>query len=304
MFSERVYRYLLVVYPREHRRECGDLMIQLFRDRMSCDGNGFRGPIVWIQMIFDLVGAAFKEHKEGADMRKLTSVGIALAVLLVAGGIGIGTLLAQSKGEVVLSVLELPVLEVVDTKTFSGSGSDGVAEAMKQAVEDGSIGQEAADEIVQAFEEGDGLDEGWRYEFGADGVAEAMQQAVEEGKISQATADDIVRLVDERHKGGPASLSGKVFVLQDEDVKTFSRTGPDGVAGAMRQAVEEGDISQAKADEIVRSFTEGGSANVWQYDGGADGVAEAVRQAVEEGKISQATADLILRSFDSRNAGS
>ena len=232
-------------------------------------------------------------------MRKLTSVGIALAVLLVAGGIGIGTLLAQSKGEVVLSVLE-----VVDTKTFSGSGSDGVAEAMKQAVEDGSIGQEAADEIVQAFEEGDGLDEGWRYEFGADGVAEAMQQAVEEGKISQATADDIVRLVDERHKGGPASLSGKVFVLQDEDVKTFSRTGPDGVAGAMRQAVEEGDISQAKADEIVRSFTEGGSANVWQYDGGADGVAEAVRQAVEEGKISQATADLILRSFDSRNSGS
>ena len=255
MFSERVYRYLLVVYPREHRRECGDLMIQLFRDRMSCDGNGFRGPIVWIQMIFDLVGAAFKEHKEGADMRKLTSVGIALAVLLVAGGIGIGTLLAQSKGEVVLSVLE-----VVDTKTFSGSGSDGVAEAMKQAVE--------------------------------------------EGKISQATADDIVRLVDERHKGGPASLSGKVFVLQDEDVKTFSRTGPDGVAGAMRQAVEEGDISQAKADEIVRSFTEGGSANVWQYDGGADGVAEAVRQVVEEGKISQATADLILRSFDSRNSGS
>ena len=98
MFSERVYRYLLVVYPREHRREYGELMIQLFRDRMRCDGNGFTGPIVWIQMFFDLVGAAFKEHKEGADMRKLTSIGIALAVLLVAGGIGIGTLLASSDG--------------------------------------------------------------------------------------------------------------------------------------------------------------------------------------------------------------
>ena len=51
-------------------------------------------------------------------MRKLTKIGIALAVLLVAGGIGVGTLLAQSRGEVVLSALE-----VEDTKTFTSTGS-------------------------------------------------------------------------------------------------------------------------------------------------------------------------------------
>ena len=98
MFSERVYRRLLLIYPKEHRREYGEPMVQLFRDRMRRDGGGSRGLVVWFQMIFDLVGAAFKEHKEGADMRKPASIGIALAVLLVAGGIGIGTPLASSDG--------------------------------------------------------------------------------------------------------------------------------------------------------------------------------------------------------------
>ena len=52
-----------------------------------------------------------------------------------------------------------------------------------------------------------------RYEFGANGVAEGVRQAVQEGEISQTTADEIVRLIDERLEGGPASLSGKIFVL-------------------------------------------------------------------------------------------
>ena len=104
MFSEWVYRRLLVFYPREHRREYEEPMAQLFRDRMRRDGGGLRGLAVWTHMTFDLVGAAFKEHKEGADMRKLASIGIALAVVLVAGGIGIGTLLANSDGKPRVSV--------------------------------------------------------------------------------------------------------------------------------------------------------------------------------------------------------
>ena len=106
MFSERVYRWLLVVYPQAHRREYEDLMVQLFRDRMHFDARGHRGLglIVWTQTISDLVGSAFKERKEGADMRKLTGFGIALAVLLVAGGIGASVLFAESDGEPKVSV--------------------------------------------------------------------------------------------------------------------------------------------------------------------------------------------------------
>ena len=108
MFSERVYRRLLVVYPKEHREEYGELMVQLFRDRMRRDGDGFRVPIVWMQMIFDLAGAAFKEHKEGVEMRKLTSIGIGLAVVLAAVGIGTSVLLAKSDYGLGFSVVWLP----------------------------------------------------------------------------------------------------------------------------------------------------------------------------------------------------
>ena len=69
MISERVYRALLAAYPSEHRREYGEPMAQLFRDRMRRDGGGFRTPVVWAQMIFDLVCSAFKERKEGAMLK-------------------------------------------------------------------------------------------------------------------------------------------------------------------------------------------------------------------------------------------
>ena len=294
MLSERVYRRLLLIYPKEHRREYGQPMVQLFRDRMRCDGDGFRGVIIWTQMIFDLVGAAFKEHKEGADMRKFASVGIALAVLLVAGGIGIGTLLAQSKGDVAIAVIQDE-----DSMSFTATASDGIAEAMRQAVEVGAIGQEAADEIVLAFEDGDGPADAWRYEFGADGAAEALRQAVEEGEIAQTTADAIVQIADGRFQKGLAALNGaKVFVLEDAETLTFSEAGPGDVAETLRQAVEAGSITQGQANEIVLSLEGDGPANVWRYDGGADGVAGAVWQAVEDGVISEALADWILRSFD------
>ncbi len=68
MISERVYRALLVAYPREFRGEYGELMVQFFRDRMRCDGKGARGLIVWMQLISDLAVSAFKEHAGGYGM--------------------------------------------------------------------------------------------------------------------------------------------------------------------------------------------------------------------------------------------
>ncbi len=68
MLSERVYRALLVAYPREFRGEYGELMTQFFRDRMRYDGNGVRRLILWMRLIFDLAASAFKEHMGGYSM--------------------------------------------------------------------------------------------------------------------------------------------------------------------------------------------------------------------------------------------
>ena len=68
MLSEKLYRALLVAYPREHRREYGELMVQLFRDRMRRDGGGFRSLRVWLEMAVDLGSSALKEHGKGGGV--------------------------------------------------------------------------------------------------------------------------------------------------------------------------------------------------------------------------------------------
>ena len=68
MFPERVYRALLVVYPREFRREYGDLMTQFVRDRMRHDGRGIRGLVMWRHVLADLATSALREHLGGAGM--------------------------------------------------------------------------------------------------------------------------------------------------------------------------------------------------------------------------------------------
>ena len=73
MISERLYRVLLLAYPREHRREYGEPMVQLFRDQMRRDGGGFRALVVWVQMIFDLVRSVARERKEEAMFESVTA---------------------------------------------------------------------------------------------------------------------------------------------------------------------------------------------------------------------------------------
>ena len=63
MQSEKLYRLMLRVYPESHRREYGEPMIQMFRDRMKFDGRGIGCFMVWIQTILDLVSSAYREHK-------------------------------------------------------------------------------------------------------------------------------------------------------------------------------------------------------------------------------------------------
>ena len=209
MFPERVYRWLLVVYLREHRREYGELMVQLFRDRMRSDGNGFRGLVVCIEMIFDLVRAAFKEHKEeGVVMTKRKWIGTALVVVLLAGVAGVAILWDQdqSKGGVMASVMPdtkedgaMTIFVRSDSKpgfSWTGTGSGALAEAMRQAVEEGAIDEAAADGIVQSLHNVQPL-----LCAGLDGVTEAVQLSVEEGVMSRELADAIQRLLSGGNSG-------------------------------------------------------------------------------------------------------
>ena len=296
MLSEKIYRRLLVVYPKEYRREYGELMVQLFRDRMRRDGGGLRGLHVWVQMIFDLVVAAFKEHKEGSEMTKRRIwIGAGLIAVLLAGVVGASTILAQSKGVTVLSTAH-------DFRTFSDEGADALADAMRQAVEEGAIDQEAADEIVRVFDERRAEEAGdmmvsVRYDSrtfsgeGADALADAMRQAVEEGAIDQETANGLVWALD--RKNAPPGMWRHYFPFPEEDVLTE----------AMQLAVEEGVIGQETADRVVHGFDGDSPSDMWRHSSfaGVDRFTEALRQAVEEGLITQETADRILQSLDDEN---
>ena len=171
-------------------------MVQLFQDRMRCDGNGFQVLIVWFQMISDLVGASLREHKEEFVMTKQMWIGATLGVFLLAlaSVVGMNTLLAQTKGEAEVKVY---VLEATETFTVPGTGSDDIGEVLQGAVDEGYIDQAAVDDIVQSAA-GEGPAIVLQYEVGPDGVAEAVQQAVEEGIITQQLADTIVRSISER----------------------------------------------------------------------------------------------------------
>ena len=67
MLSEKLYRLMLRVYPESHRREYGELMVQLFRDRMRYHGHGINRFVIWIQTILDLVPSAYREHRNELD---------------------------------------------------------------------------------------------------------------------------------------------------------------------------------------------------------------------------------------------
>lgn len=60
--QERIYRMLMLAYPREHRREYGDAMVQLMRDRLRDDGGGLSTALVWGALLVDLTRSATIER--------------------------------------------------------------------------------------------------------------------------------------------------------------------------------------------------------------------------------------------------
>ena len=89
-------------------------------------------------------------------MTKRMWIGAAVVVVLLTGVAGVSTLLAQSKGreagEVMVSVGHY-------TRSFQDEGASGlsgaVRQAVRQAVEEGVIAQETADQLLRSFEDKD-----------------------------------------------------------------------------------------------------------------------------------------------------
>jgi hypothetical protein len=102
----RLYRLLLLLYPKNHRQEYGTLMVQLFRDqcREAHRDHGARGLwSVWARLMGDLVFSATKEHLSNLknhmktrSIHQLTQIlfGAAVGAALLANPGAVGATLA------------------------------------------------------------------------------------------------------------------------------------------------------------------------------------------------------------------
>lgn len=61
--SERIYRWLLRLYPAQFRAAYGDAALQLFRDRLRDERGFFPSLQLWLDLITDLVVSVPREHR-------------------------------------------------------------------------------------------------------------------------------------------------------------------------------------------------------------------------------------------------
>ncbi len=89
LFSDRLYRLLLALYPADHRHEYGPHMAQVFRD-VCHDAYAQQGTCgvlgAWLPVLFDLAITALEEHRrKGIRMSKSTLIRLSGPILIVAG---------------------------------------------------------------------------------------------------------------------------------------------------------------------------------------------------------------------------
>jgi hypothetical protein len=98
--QERVYRALLLAYPKNHRDEYGMPMTQLMRDRLRDEGGGWRTGLVWMHLLGDVMKNALNERMETAMDTIKTGWWRILAALIavVIAGAGIRALFEGSTG--------------------------------------------------------------------------------------------------------------------------------------------------------------------------------------------------------------
>jgi TRAP-type mannitol/chloroaromatic compound transport system permease small subunit len=121
---ERIYRSLLVVYPPRHRREYGEPMAQLLRDRLRDEGGGMRTVVVWVEVASDLVRTALSERTEttmewfktGWWLIAAALIAVALALL------GIGNLQGDDGGPLYGKIVAAVIAVGAALLVFAGLG--------------------------------------------------------------------------------------------------------------------------------------------------------------------------------------
>jgi putative ABC transport system permease protein len=122
--AERIYRWLLRLYPRDFREEYGEEMSLLFRSRET------NGPKLWLQVVGDLLFHAPKEHwstlKQDLRYALRTLLGqptfAATVIAILALGIGANSTIFSAIDAVLLR--DAPVSDpdsLVDVYTTSGN---------------------------------------------------------------------------------------------------------------------------------------------------------------------------------------
>ncbi len=86
---ERVYRSLLVMHPKAHRREYGEPMTQLVRDRFRDESGGIHTVTLWCQIAGDLARSALSERTE-TTMDTLKKGWWRFAAVLISTSMAIG----------------------------------------------------------------------------------------------------------------------------------------------------------------------------------------------------------------------
>ena len=90
LFSERVYRVLLMLYPADFRNEYGQQMVQIFRDVcLDVYRQGGLGELAnwWAATLFDLVQTVITEHRKAGFMMSQTKFIQWSGWLFILGGI-------------------------------------------------------------------------------------------------------------------------------------------------------------------------------------------------------------------------
>ena len=119
---ERLYRSLLVAYPADHRREYGESMTQLFRDRLRDEGGGMRTAAVWVSVALDLVKSALSERTE-TTMESFKSAWWRMAAGFIAFAIatfGILNLFGEDGGALYGKVVAASIALVIAGAIFVG----------------------------------------------------------------------------------------------------------------------------------------------------------------------------------------
>jgi len=93
--ATRIYEALLRLYPRNHRREYGPLMAQLFRDQYRAAGRGVGGRPLgwWLRILADLFRSAFREQLTHHTNRMINMPPGKLSLILFAIAVGTAILI-------------------------------------------------------------------------------------------------------------------------------------------------------------------------------------------------------------------